>query len=253
MVVEGVEVGGAVLTYTDDAGHLRCSIRLLQTTIADDAAEVWAAVVTAFEEHVRPRGVRSLVTAVPPQLAGSFQAAGFGATMTGVAIRHPEHDRVLADDGRVAVRTMTDDERRRFAAEAPGLMREGMTAAGVLTGPDAPTTRLDDRLAALADHPPPEELLLTATVDDVAAGRFWATLVRGEDGVDLLGNYLDLFPEFRGQGLTRSFMAAVEGWVVAHDVRDISGLLYGHAADARSTVLGFGASLADIHLRKDLA
>ncbi len=149
--------------------------------------------------------------------------------MTGVAIHHPEHDRMLADDGRVAVRTMTDDERRRFAAEAPGLMREGMTAAGVLTGPDAPITRLDDRLAALADAPPPDELLLTATVDDVAAGRFWATLVPGDDGVDLLGNYLDLFPEFRGQGLTRSFMAAIEGWVIANDVRDISVLLYGHA------------------------
>lgn len=253
VVLDDIEVGGTVLTYTDDAGHLRCSVRLLQTTIPDDAEQAWAAVVSALEAHVRPRGARSLVTAVPPRLAASFQAAGFGATMTGVAIRHPEHERVLADDGRVAVRAMTDDERRTFAAEASGLMRDGMVSSGVLSGPEAPMDRLDDRIVRLADDPSPDEVLLSAVVDDVQAGRFWATLVRGDDGLDLLGNYIDLFPEFRGQGLTRSFMAAVEGWVVANGVRDIRGLLYGQAHDARETVLGMGGNLDEIHLRKDIA
>jgi len=252
LVVDDVEVGGVVLTYADDAGHRRCSIRLLQTTVPHDSAPVWAGVVAALEDHVRPQGVRSLVTAVPPELATSFQAAGFGATMTGIAIRHPDDARVLAEDGRVGVRAMTDDERRRFAREAPGLMRDGMAAAGVLSGPEAPMDGLEDRLARLADDPPSEEVLLTATVGEVAAGRFWATLVRHDDGVDLLGNYIDLFPEHRGQGLTRSFMAAVESWVVETGVRDISGLLYGRDHAARSTVLGMGAGLSEIHLRKDV-
>ena len=254
VVLDDVEVGGVVLSYGDDGdsgGHRRCSIRLLQTTVPDDAGQAWAAIVTALEEHAGARGARSLVTAVPPRLAASFQAAGFGATMTGVRLQHPEKERVLAEDGRVAVRTMTDDERRRFAAEAPGLMREGMTTAGVLSGPEAPMDRLERRLAGLAVDPPPEELLLTALVGEEPAGRFWATLAPGDGGPDLLGNYLDLFPEFRGQGLTRSFMAAVETWVIAHDVRGITGLLYGADREARATVLGMGADLGEIHLRKD--
>ncbi|UMG93759.1 GNAT family N-acetyltransferase [Nocardioides sp. TF02-7] len=159
----------------------------------------------------------------------------------------------LQDDRRVAVRPMVDEERRRFAADARDLLVAGMERAGVVDPGAIGLAGLDDRLAGLAADPPPAgELLMMGSVDDVVVGRAWATLVRREDGLDFHGNTIELFPEHRGQGLTKSFLGALRPYVQELGVREVRLRVYGHDERARRTFLAEGAGVADVHLRKDL-
>jgi len=255
LVVDDVVAGGAVLTYEEQGGRSRASVRRLQSTLPHDADDAWAAVLMALEAHVRTRGVVTLVTAVPPDLAGVFRAAGFKATMTTVSKRlDPDTAPELQEDQRVSVRSMDADERRQFATEVSAFLRSGMERSGVLAGSGAPMGELDERVARLGDETPPEgELLMMGLVDGEPVGRAWATLVTDDDGaVDFLGNTIDLFPQFRGQGLTRSFLGALRRHVQEIGVRDVHLRVYAHDAGARQTFVDNGAGIDDVHLRKDL-
>jgi len=255
VVVDEVVAGGAVLTYDEQGGRSRASVRRLQTTVPHDAAEVWAALIAALEAHVRGRGVVTLVTAVPPALAGAFRVAGFKATMTTVTKRlDPDSAPELQEDQRVSVRPMDLDERRQFATEVTTFLRSGMERAGVLAGSGASLGELDERVARLGDETPPEgELLMMGLVDGEPVGRAWATLVTDDDGaIDFLGNTIDLFPQFRGQGLTRSFLGALRRHVREIGVRDVHLRVYAHDTGARRTFVDNGAGVDDVHLRKDL-
>jgi len=255
IVVDDVVAGGAVLTYDEQGGRSRASVRRLQSTLPHAAAEAWAAVLAALEGHVRARGVVTLVTSVPPDLAGAFRVAGFQATMTTVTKRlDPDSAPELQEDQRVSVRAMDADERRRFATEVTAFLRAGMERSGVLAGSGASLGELDERIARLGDETPPEgELLMMGLVDGEPVGRAWATLVTDEAGaVDFLGNTIDLFPEFRGQGLTRSFLGALRRHVQQIGVRDVHLRVYAHDAGARRTFVDNGAGIDDVHLRKDL-
>jgi hypothetical protein len=254
LVVGETVVGGAVLTYDGEGARQVARVRRLQTTLSHDDAEGWAAVLPALEAHVRARGARTLVTAVPPGLAGVFGAAGYHATMTSVSKRmDPGSVHELQDDRRVSVRPMDAAQRRRYAVDAVALARAGMERAGV-SGASGSVDDLTDRIRALgADPLPPGELLLVGVLDGVPIGRLWATLVTTDDGAtDFVGNLIDLFPEFRGRGLTRSFLGALRRELHALDVRDVRGRLYAHDARARHTVVAEGTRVDDVHLRKEL-
>jgi len=254
LVVDDVVVGGAVITYDDEGGRSRASVQRLQTTLAHDVAEPWSAVLPALEAHVRAHGARVLITAVAPGLAGVFGRAGYQATMTTVSKRlDPGSVHELQEDQRVSLRNMDADERRRYAEDAVELVRAGMERAGV-TGTEAALGDLTDRIAALARDPLPEdELLLVGLLDGVPIGRLWATVVTSEDGaVDLRGNLVDLFPEFRGQRLTPSFLGALRRHMHTLGIRDVHGRLYAHDAGARRMVVQEGTGIDDVHLRKDL-
>jgi len=254
LVVDDVTVGGAVITYDDEGGRSRASVQRLQTTLPHDAVESWSAVLAVLEAHVRARGARVLITAVAPSLAGVFGRAGYRATMTTVSKRLDSgsvHE--LQDDQRVTLRDMDAGERRRYAKDAVELVRAGMQRAGV-TGTEAAVGDLADRIAALAADPLPEdELLLVGLLDGVPIGRLWATVVTSDDGaIDLRGNLVDLFPEFRGRRLTPSFLGALRRHMHALGVRGVHGRLYAHDAGARRTVVEEGTGIDDVHLRKDL-
>lgn len=254
VVVDDVAVGGAVLTVTDDGALRRCSVRELQTTLDVGDADRWAAVIAALEAHARASGADTLVTAIAPDMTAPFRAAGFLATMTTHGKRlDPRSAPELQEDRRVDVRPMTAEERTRFVVEARAFLREGMDRAGV-AGADASLVGLDDRLAALAADPPPDaELLMVGTVAGVPVGRAWATLRRTDDGgLDFFGNTLDLFPEHRGQGLTKSFLGALRRHVHEIGVRDVHLNVYGHDAGARRTFVDHGAGIGRVLLRKDL-
>ncbi|WP_134740032.1 hypothetical protein [Nocardioides sp. 503] len=251
VVVGDVAVGGVVLSHRADLA--RTTIRLLDTTLDDDDAPRWLAVLAAIESYAVTRGARSLVTAVSPRLLAPLQQAGFTVTMTGVGVTVAHGpDRRMVDDGRVRLRAMDDDERRRFVPDAREILRSGMSQAGVLAEPGAPMDTVEQRLAGLVESPPSDEVLLLASVDGVPVGRFWGTLAERDGVVDLVGNTIDLFPEHRGKGLTRPFMAALETYAREHRLRDFRGRLYGHERRARTTVVGMGAGIDDVHLRKDL-
>ncbi len=253
LTVDGVTVGGVVLDLVDDASGRRCSVRVLQTTLPHDAAGPWSAVVAALEEHARLRGAATLATAVAPQLAAVFGAAGFRATMTTVGKRlDPGAPSELQDDLRVSVRPMDAEERARFVVDVAAQLRDGMARAGVVDGEGSRLAPLDERLQRLAHDPPPEELLVTATVDGVPVGRAWATLVERDGALDFHGNTLDLFPEHRGQRLTPSFLGALRRHVDELGVRDVRLRVYAHDEGARRTFLDEGAGIHEVHLRKDL-
>ncbi len=255
LVLDGVEVGGALLTYDEQGGRRRALVRRLHTTLPRAARSDWGAVLAAVEERVRRRGVQVLVTSVPPDLAGAFREAGYQATMTTVSKRlDPGSAPELQEDRRVSVRAMTPVERREFASEAMGFLREGMERAGVLAGAGADLSELADRVARLAEEPSPEgELLMMGLVDGEPVGRAWATLVTDDEGaVDFHGNTIDLFPRYRGQGLTRSFLGALRRHVHELGVRDVLLRVYAHDAGARRTFVDTGAGVDDVHLRKDL-
>ncbi len=254
VMVDDVVVGGTVVTYDEQGSRPRASLRLVQTTLPPDANEAWCAVLGALEAHVRSRGATVLVTAVPPELATAYQAAGFKATMTTVSKRlDPDESPELQEDRRVSVRPMTVEERRVFATEVGTFLRSGMERAGVLAGENASLGELGERLERLAEEPGPGELLVMGLVDGEPVGRAWATLVTADDGsVDFLGNTIDLFPQFRGQGLTRSFLGALVRYVREVGVRDIHLRVYAHDDRPRRTFLDNGAGIADVHLRKDL-
>ncbi|MEI5674955.1 MULTISPECIES: hypothetical protein [unclassified Nocardioides] len=254
LTVDEVRVGGALLEYADEAGRRRCAVRVLQTTLLRDAPGPWAAAIAALEAHVRARGVTTLTTAVAPELASVFGAAGFRATMTTVGKRlDPASAVELQEDRRVAVRPMDDDERAVFVADVAEQLRAGMARAGVVDRESSRLGEMEARLVRLSDVPPPPgELLITGTVDGVAVGRAWATLVERDGALDFYGNTLDLFPEHRGQRLTPSFLGALRRHVHELGVRDVHLRVYGHDAGARRTFLDEGAGVRDVHLRKDL-
>ncbi|GAA5144044.1 hypothetical protein GCM10023340_10910 [Nocardioides marinquilinus] len=259
VVAGDVVVGGAVLTLKREGPVVRCAVRLLQTTVPAERREVWSHLADALAAHAREWGADVVTTAVAPALAGAFQHAGYLATMTGVSKRlDPDAAPELQDDRRVAVRPMTPEERQRFAEEAREFLRAGMERAGVLPAPGAPMARMDDQLRRIAGaSPPDDELLMTGTMgpDGEPVGRAWATLVRpdGPEGpVDFLGNTLDLFEPFRGQGLTKSLLGALVRHVRALGVRDVHLRVYAHDAAARRTFLEHGAGVDDVHLRREL-
>lgn len=253
LTVDAVQVGGALLDHTEDAGRARCAIRDLQTTLPHDAREQWHAAIVALEAYARGRGAAVLTTAVAPGLASVFGAAGFRATMTTHAKRlDPSSAAELQDDRRVAVRAMTRDERARFAEDVVDQLRDGMGGAGVVDRDTSQLGGLEARLSRLVDDPPAEELLVMATVDTVPVGRAWATLVEQDGALDFVGNTIDLFPEHRGQRLTPSFLGALRRHVQGLGVRDVSLRVYGHDTGARRTFLDNGAGIRDVHLRKDL-
>ncbi len=253
ILVDEVAVGGVALGRTSTDPHPGVSIRLLETTLADDDATHWVAVLEAIEQRARALGANTVVTAVPPRLAGAFQQAGFVATMTGVGTTlEPGSGRLTPATDRVVLRPMSETERRQFVPEARAFLRTGMQRAGVLAGAEAPMDPVEERLAALTDDPPREEVLLTVVVDGAPAGRCWGTLVEHADGVDLVINTVDLLPEHRGQGLTRLVLPALETCVREWGLREVRGRIYGHMSDARSTLASWGVGVDEVHLRKDL-
>ncbi|WP_193613018.1 GNAT family N-acetyltransferase [Nocardioides lijunqiniae] len=252
--VDGVAVGGALLELTPDVGGTRCSLRVLQTTLPRDADEHWAAAVAALEARARTLGAAVLVAGVAPELARVFTAAGFQATMTGIGKRlDPASAPELQEDRRVAVRPMTRTEREQYVVDVRGLLTAGMERAGVLSPGAGRIEELEERLARLALDPSPEdEMLMTAEVDGTPVGRAWGTFVERDGALDFLGHSIDLFPEHRGQGLTKSFLGALRRHVHEVGVRDVHLRVYGHAESARQTFLAAGAGVADVHLRKEL-
>ncbi len=254
LTVDDVAVGGALLEHGEDAGRRRCAVRVLQTTLPRDADAAWSAAITALEAFARARGVATLTTAVAPELARVFGAAGFHATMTTVGKRlDPDSAPELQEDRRVAVRPMDAGERERFVADVGEQLRAGMARAGVVDPETSQLGELDARLARLSDDPPPaEELLMCGLVDGVVVGRAWATLVEKDGALDFHGNTIDLLPEHRGQRLTPSFLGALRRHVQEIGVRDVHLRVYGHDVGARQTFLDAGAGIADVHLRKDL-
>ncbi|WP_435769595.1 hypothetical protein [Nocardioides sp. SYSU DS0651] len=255
VLVDDVAVGGLLLQYAAADGRTRCLVRVLQTTLPPEAERAWRGVIAALEAHARAVGAVTVATAVDPALAGVFGAAGFQATMATVGKRlDPAAPLELQEDRRVAVRPMEPAERRRFVVEVRDILRSGMERAGVVDRAAARLDAMEERLVRLADDPPPaEELLMVGTVDGRPVGRAWATLVPGDDGaLDFHGNTIDLFPEHRGQGLTRSFLGALRRHVDGLGVRDVRLRVYGHDAGARRTFLTAGAGIGDVHLRKDL-
>jgi L-amino acid N-acyltransferase YncA len=253
LTVDDVAVGGALLEHGRDGEQRRCAVRVLQTTLPRHAVGPWSAVIGALESYVRARGATTLTTAVAPELASVFGAAGFRATMTTVGKRlDADSSPEFQEDRRVAVRPMDAEERRDFVASVREQLHAGMARAGVV---DPTASRLDEleaRVARLAEDPPPDELLVCGTVEGVVVGRAWATLVEQDGALDFHGNTIDLLPEHRGKRLTPSFLGALRRH--AHDlgVRDVHLRVYGHDADARRTLLGQGAGIQDVHLRKDL-
>ncbi|WP_167736068.1 GNAT family N-acetyltransferase [Nocardioides sp. 503] len=252
--VEGVAVGGALLELTPDVGGTRCSVRVLQTTLPRDADEHWAAAVAALEAHGRGLGAAVLVVGVAPELARVFTAAGFLATMTGIGKRlDPGSAPELQEDRRVAVRPMTREERERYVVDVRGLLTDGMERAGVVSPAAGRNEELEERLARVSLDPPPEdEMLMVAEVDGTPVGRAWGTFVERDGALDFLGHSIDLFPEHRGQGLTKSFLGALRRHAHEVGVRDVHLRVYGHAESARRTFVAAGAGVGDVHLRKEL-
>lgn len=251
--IDGVAVGGALLEYVEDRGT-RCFVRVLQTTLPRDATGPWSALVAALETQARGRGAVVLTTAVAPELAPVFGATGFRATMMTIGKRlDPGSVPELQEDQRVACRPMTSEERQRYVVEVRELLLAGMGRAGVAERGSPRLAEMDARLTRLAADPPPEdEMLLTGTVDGVPVGRAWGTFVRRDGALDFLGHSIDLFPQHRGQGLTKSFLGALRRHVHDLGVRDVHMRVYGHAESAQQTFLAVGAGIGDVHLRKDL-
>lgn len=246
-----MRAGGVLLEYVEE----RCFVRTLQTTLPPEATAAWAAALDALDRHARDRGARVLSTAVAPQLAEVFGAAGFRATMTTVGKRlttspfAPE----LQVGRRVAVRPMTGDERHRLAAEGLDALLPGMERAGVADRGSVRLGDLAERLARIGRDPAPDdELLLTALVDEVAVGRLWATTLRRDGALDAFGNLLELLPEHRGQGLTKSFLGAIRRHLHELGVRDLRLRVLGHDAGAGRTFRRAGYTVTDVHLRMEL-
>lgn len=250
--VDGVIVGGVALALTTGE-HPSVSIRVLETTLPDDADAHWLSVIGAIERQARTVGARSIVTAVPARLAPMFQQAGFAATMTGVGTAiDSDADRLTPVTDRVEVRPMDDEERRLFVREAREFVGVGMARAGVLADPRGASGTVERRLAALADDPPYDEILLVATDEGNPVGRVWCTRVERDGDPAMVINTIDLAPEHRGQGLTPLVLSALETYAREHGLRDVSGRVYAQHTQLRSSLAGFGVGVGEVHLRKDL-
>lgn len=253
--VDGVRAGAALVEYVED-GDIHGFVRVLETTLPPEAGAAWAGVIAALEDHARARRAAVLTTAVSPGLAAVFGAAGFLATMATVGKRLAETPFApeLQVDRRVALRPMTDDERRRLAVEGLEAMLPGLERAGVAVRGSARLGELEARLARLGEDPAPDdELLLTAVEGKEVVGRFWATLLRDGDALDVFGNLVELLPQHRGRGLTRSLLGAVRRHLHEFDVRDLHLRVLGHDTGAGRTFRTAGYAVADVHLRKDLS
>jgi len=252
--VGGVDVGGALLAYGREGAGLRCAVRVLQTTLPYDAVEAWTAVASALAAHAGERGATGLATAVAPDLTAAFGRAGFQATMFGTAhTLHPGIAPDLQQDRRVSVRAMDVEERRRFVEEARALLHGGMARAGVADPASSRLEELEARLVRLGDDPVPEgELLLTGMLDDRPIGSMWATLVRREEGTELHGHTVHLHPEYRGQGLSRSFLGAIVRHLDEKGLRRVRARVYGYDRWARSILIPDASRVTEVHLRKNL-
>lgn len=249
--VDGVLVGGVALALTGGEAP-SVSIRVLETTLPDDATEHWLAVIGAIERHAQAFGARTLVTAVPVRLATVFQQAGFGATMTGVGTAiDPASERLTPETDRVGLRRMDREERGRFVQEAREFVGVGMARAGVLADPRGTAGTVERRLGALAGDPPQDEILLVVTDDGADVGRVWCTRVERDDEPAMVINTIDLAPEHRGQGLTPLLLSALETYAREHDLRDVSGRVYAQHHELRGSLAGFGVGTDEVHLRKD--
>ncbi|WP_345518596.1 GNAT family N-acetyltransferase [Nocardioides conyzicola] len=252
--VDGVDVGGAVLAYAEDAGGVRCLVRVLQTTVPRDATEVWTAIATAFEQHARGRGATTLATAVAPELTSAFGRAGFQATMISAGgTLDPDTAPELQVDRTVAVREMAVEERPHFVDDAREVLVTGMAGAGMVDPASNRLEELEARLARLTDDPLPEgELLLTATVGGEPVGSAWATLVPNGDALDYYGHTMFLYPEHRGRGLSKSFLGALVRHAEGLGVADVHVRVYGRDQWARESFIRETTTIDDVHLRKDL-
>jgi ribosomal protein S18 acetylase RimI-like enzyme len=242
--VDGVAVGGVVLGHLGDGPGARVSVRLLDTTLADDDLDHWRSVLEAVERHAGEAGAGSVVAAVAPTTAATFRATGFAVTMTGLRIDIPA-GRITPPTDRVVLRPMDDDERRRFVPETRQLLRAGMTRAG-LAGD------VEGRLTALTEDPPAGELLLSAVADGTAVGRLWATLHERHGARDVVVNTIAVDPAHRGQGLTRAMLSALETTLRDRDVRRVRARVYAHDTRALETLRGLGMGVDSVHLRKDV-
>lgn len=254
VVVDDVEVGGALLAYSREGDRLLCALQVLQTTLARDADDVWTALAGTLEAHARARGVDSLTTAVAPELTAALGAAGFQATMIAVAKPFDTADYSgYAADARVTLRPMDAAERHRFVAETRELLYGGMDRAGVVSRSSTRLEKLEERLLPLLDDPPPEqELLLTALLDGEPIGQAWATLVPHDGVVDFYGNTLHLFAEHRGKGLSAPFIAALSAYVDGLGVADIHARVYARDQWARKLFVSTTEGVRDVSVRKDL-
>lgn len=263
VLVDGERVGRAVIGCTTcDAGaggtsadgragqEHRFSVRALEVDLTSDHTEEWAEVLSAIADHARERGAGSLRTAVRPRLVSLFEAAGYRATATSHAKRLDEAPQ-LQEDRRVEVRPMDADERRQFALDARALVEAG-TGSGLID-PELSPELLAAGLGRLATGElPADEVLMVGQVDGRPVGRLWGTLVRHDDALDFVGRIIELYPAFRGQRLTPSFLGAMARHLRVLGVRDFHVRVHGHDVRARHTFDEVGVEVRDVHLRRDL-
>lgn len=251
VVVDDRRVGRVLLVRGEEGGVRGCSVRALETDLPPYAMEVWAEVLTAIAERARDAGDEALTTAVSPRLAPVFEAAGYRATVTHHAKRLDARAR-FQEDRRVDVRPMDVLERLRFSEAVRAIVDDGKHRVD-LWGTAMSRARLEERIGRLADVPAPDgELLMTALVDGRPVGRAWASLVVQDDALDFFGHVIELDPEHRGQGLTRSFLGALSRHLHDLGVRDVHLPVYGEDERVRRSFNAAGVVVNDVHLRKDL-
>ncbi len=255
VTVHGVEVGGAVLAYSAEPSGRRCAVLLLQTTVPDGDARTWTAIADALAEHARVREAVMITTAVAPALAAAFGNVGFRTTMIGARRPFgPTGWAELQDAGQVIARPMDLEERRRFVAELRKELRAGMARAGVAEPGSPGLDALEAQFAPMLTDPLPDDLLVIGGVidGDVNAG-IWARLVQVENGAEAEAYAFWLAPEYRGRGLVRSFLGALNAYGADLGIHAVRGRAF--AFDQRAQQL-FGITseiVEEIHLRKDIA
>lgn len=254
VTVDGVEVGGALLGHSIEPSGRRCAVLLLQTTVPHDATDVWTALAGSLEGYARGRGATTLTTAVTPVLAQAFGRAGFQATMLGADRPFgPTGWAELDDDGRVTVRPMDLDERRRFVGQLRELMVSGMARAGVAEPGSPSLEALESQLARLVEDPVAEDqLVLAAQIDGRLGGGLWASIVPIDGGREIHAHALQIDPEHRGRGLGRSFLSALNTYVAPLGARGVRLRVYGFDQRARQLFGVADSTVEEVHLRKEL-
>jgi len=241
--LDRVAVGGVVLGHSGEGQGKQLTIRLLDTTLADDDLTHWQSVVEAIERRAGGVGATSVATAVQPGLAGTLHAAGFATTMTGVGITLGER-RITPQPDRVTLRPMDDDQRSRFVAETREQLRAGMVNAGV-------EGDVEERLTGLAKSQA-GELVLAAVADDATVGSVWVTLHDRTGSRDADVNTIAIHPDHRGRGLTRDLLSALETHLRELDVRRVRARLYAHDDRALDSFRALGMTVDVVHLRQDV-